>query len=774
MSNKNPVSYQMSVLISLASLLPSWLTSIVLPLEPPTIESTLATETQTSDPVVTSTISDDSIPEIFARELKDVDNLEALRTLIQSLGIALHQKKEYVRQPLQHMLEKEWQLELIQTFLFDPFFENGASQKWREMYMYLSKISVAQERLHALLGFSVEAIRLGLVSPREIKSLLRLMPRIRTADAILGNLPAISEWYHKILDAISASPVVSLASLGTRSKRWLVKGSINAPYWEHAPLLLWGICPKNPSSTISFSNSLEKWLQMRLVDAPNGDISLPLKAVMEFFTRLNDGDLLKGAIDASTFLISHATSVPAGEQHVEAWIQQLRKVKLTLVISRSSIERSYIGSTYGVGNHLFRASKQQAILIRLWTLQKLGVTDLEALGSAVRSFWDELNQTSSPASLPLCDLIASIQSLGLVNNETNLLLTICLRHLPSPEAGLVPLPKMVAETQIEETSSRISRVSFDQLQGFAKSKMLSMSPIFAFVDNENWWYLSGNLQPILRHVSESLNENFDMFIRTGRFLIFQEPFASLMIMRILRFNIPFKMALSMSRVHVDSGLPRGSGLITRAQAALGKQKGWENERRSRSLYGSEDDVEGSHFIRGAPNSGYKSPRDSSKKFTLTPGGALEAMEILAAAFAVTTVLSPRQAFRRVWQCYYILKRYKAPLRPVITRCLWHAGVKRYGQRGCSKTQLRWITQQIAQVEGREVAEALIMNRYSSSVDPTFWEEAQIGDDSLVVDHDVLTEARSWVAMDEAEAVVDHCSEGRHARGAMQTVSGRDD
>lgn len=653
------------------------------------------------------------------------------------MEISLHQNKQYVRQPLQLMLHNQWPLDQVRAFLFDHFFDNNVSRKWREIYLHLSNNVVAEETVDALLNLSVEAIRLGFIEPYEIKDLIRLLPQIKIGDKMLGKLSAISEWYSRIVGAIDSSRVLHIRFLGARFRRRFIRASINAPFSQDTPSILWRICPKNRKSPYSFPSSLVKWLQRRSFGPKDGDLSLPLSAVLKIFRQINQTDLVKGAVDCSTCLISHSTSVPFGERHLRAWVEQVSLLRERIHMSELVTQSRQIDCSFGVKNNVFRVSRQQATLIQIWTLQRLGCStnDLRPL---VERFWKEVQESTSPSSIPLCDLITSIQSLGLPTSEIRLLLAICSENLPLPMDGTLRLP--VAFPDFSRLNSELpsQAISFHQLQTFAKSQILSLKPIYAFADNQSWRCFSTNLQPLLKLLSERVNESFDTFVRTGRYLIFQDSFAALMITRMLRFNLSFRMALSMSQGCQAPETANAKRHMTIAKYALK----WQEQDREGEIAAAQ----------------YKNPREI-KEYTLTPNGALEATEALAAACAISPALTPRQAFRRVWQFYYILRRYRAPLRPFITRCLWHAGVFRYGAQGCSTTQFNWILQQVYRVEGRQRAELLLATgkSYLVRLDDS---NGQRGDE---LDQDTLAEAQAWVTSTMSSA--QSGSEQEHARRA---------
>ena len=78
---------------------------------------------------------------------------------------------------------------------------------------------------------------------------------------------------------------------------------------------------------------------------------------------------------------------------------------------------------------------------------------------------------------------------------------------------------------------------------------------------------------------------------------------------------------------------------------------------------------------------------------------------VAYAFASSKHLSPRTAFRRVWECYRFLRDRRAPLQPLISRALVKAGLSRplTASARLSETQVKYILSVVEQVEGLAIA-----------------------------------------------------------------------
>jgi hypothetical protein len=78
---------------------------------------------------------------------------------------------------------------------------------------------------------------------------------------------------------------------------------------------------------------------------------------------------------------------------------------------------------------------------------------------------------------------------------------------------------------------------------------------------------------------------------------------------------------------------------------------------------------------------------------------------VAYVFASSERLSPRTAFRRVWECYRFLRDRRAPLQPLISRAFVKAGITRPLKESerLSEEQVKYIISIVHQVEGPAIA-----------------------------------------------------------------------
>ena len=93
----------------------------------------------------------------------------------------------------------------------------------------------------------------------------------------------------------------------------------------------------------------------------------------------------------------------------------------------------------------------------------------------------------------------------------------------------------------------------------------------------------------------------------------------------------------------------------------------------------------------------------------TPRHLLDLIDHIAVSFATNPHESAQTAYNRVRQLWRFLRSHRVPAGPVITRCLWHAGIARQGSEGTSQTQLKWVSERVRRTEGKLIARLLMSN-----------------------------------------------------------------
>ncbi|THC92477.1 hypothetical protein EYZ11_008068 [Aspergillus tanneri] len=91
-----------------------------------------------------------------------------------------------------------------------------------------------------------------------------------------------------------------------------------------------------------------------------------------------------------------------------------------------------------------------------------------------------------------------------------------------------------------------------------------------------------------------------------------------------------------------------------------------------------------------------------------PHAALEMIHSLAISLSCSKNLSPRRAYSLIHWLYVFLLKHGAPVKPVIVRAMYHAGVIRYRQEGLhvSRTQYTYIMDCVKKAEDPQLVAVL--------------------------------------------------------------------
>jgi hypothetical protein len=221
---------------------------------------------------------------------------------------------------------------------------------------------------------------------------------------------------------------------------------------------------------------------------------------------------------------------------------------------------------------------------------------------------------------------------------------------------------------------------------------------FSLLQNDrDYEHFRINFNDALVELAESVNHDLNSFLHVFRHYIETDESAFRIIVRILKHNLALHNTLSQSwptRIAQDRAIFEAPNQLTAQQEYYTA----DVDQRSPSA---------NHIAAPLETDTLRRARGSQNNPQLDPRKVLDLVNHLAISFATSPVITPRQAVRKVYWCFEMLHRYGAPIESPITRALWHAGVSRQGKSGTATTLLRWIVQQVRNVEGDNVANMLI-------------------------------------------------------------------
>ena len=630
----------------------------------------------------------------LTERLARVHNIEELTKLLRSMDISF-QTTANARLIWRHVLSDSWPENDVLQLLYDPAFSPRRFVKWREIFKYLRKNDVG-DRYRLYLKAILHAVERGIVSPPEFASILRWLYAVKVGGSRLGETPDFYHWTSRFAQAVQACPILSFADLRTRDRKYLVFQLLEAPRKYLNRALIESICESIPSWNLFVA--VREYFQRRRKTERLSSLKTPFARTLKLFTFLNNGSVLRAIIDQTIWIYSGIPNMQEAPLQLDKWKGHIRQM---LIKDNDLAEEQNWSDTFGLQCGLFEVSQMQSILLRLWVVHILSDRNPIALRAASKSLYSILELGLFQDSIPLAKVLENLLSLSLPTGDAYPVFS--LLH----ESVREPIDRVV--TGSKELARRCDSNRFMSLidpVGFYKSTvthLISQKPISSFADIEAWYFLQENVPLLLRLMSESVNDRYGRFLDLALRMIYEDENASITILRMIKYNVHFKIALSMSRRYIHGPTYDSESISEEALfASLTKTMPQQN------LAGSGDSS--SHNLLHSPSLIRKEILASS----LNPLTVLLALEAMVAAFAMTPKLSHRQAFQRIQQCINILQYYSAPVRPSLTRWLWFISLERFGEHGFSVRQLAWITAKIREIEGTERARKFLTKLYQKA------------------------------------------------------------
>lgn len=593
---------------------------------------------------------------IFHDSLSECQSLQQIRELVRRSEINLLQTPGHSRDILKHLLTSGLAISELQDFFLDRTLHPLGSGCFEEFCDWLVSKPHTEAHLENYYVCVQKCLNVGLLSGREIQLLLSKLAcaKVVSQGTIekLGDIAAIQTWYWMMADALNSCPVFGLNDLGEKCLQQWSFGIAEAPF---APCALDTFCKVQrylaTSGRFGFKVNTVRGLVRKWIDHTQASHR----------QRLPSLDRSQQETKVANLLVTLQPSVAAKsicqitEKLVRDALKGIRQpIALdiwmqTLLRFPRSLARIVLEQRpwrQGLAeDSVIGLSSRQAIAVRLWTVTRLATQQQEP---------GHMHESGNTIQ----SLIRLFQRQ--VKPDRNFLaeLLFTLQSLP------LPSPSAVLEVVVaSDTEGLQFRGSIDKLQ--ANMIRICQSRISVFKEDVLYKNAKINLRSYLRQLAEGVNTDPEAFLRLAHDLIMKDKLSVKIITRILEHNLALSLSL--------------------AYAAAPTQTLLDWSETTTPLLTS---------ITPPP---------------LTPAVALHLVNSLARVFALSPVLSPRMAFRKVYWLYLYLHRYTwgSAIGPDFTRALWHAGVTRYKETGTSPEKVAWILSKVREVEGQEVADRLL-------------------------------------------------------------------
>ncbi|KAL2441143.1 hypothetical protein ABEF94_013509 [Exophiala dermatitidis] len=582
----------------------------------------------------------------------------------------------------------------IEAYLCDPAFHPPGTSFHLQMLPYLLARKWDFRSWHAIRDSFCKAAELGLASIMDLRAII-----IQVADA--GPMTLVKEdgrtqivksaekerFIYRILMSLSSSRVIELNDLGHEFLSGLMrKMGRSRRLTSTSQQILWKLSRWASAQDASVIGRLIiLCLRTKCRDETGEEIGQKLAdrfapidtSVLQLALLQTTGELVRLAQEDRTstymYLFYHWTGT------------------LALLGSRSGIlefsQDIWASSSASTGS----LSAEQRLIVFAWTFLALGK-----------------GRRSSPAlseRLALLELFETTLKRvpQLANREFVDRAILAIRHTPLPNRHVLlhHLSRLGDGTPVVAGTHPVGLSEVDGFHGQTFS---------LFLNQDLYQHARLNYNDVLAELAESLNQDLSLFKTLSRRMIFKNPRSFEIISRLLENNISLKIALSQAFNTLQNNEtqqfpdPPLTRTMENTHFSASKRNPQDGTRRS--------SITQERQPKGSSSSPFSAP-DSTSDFVATYPSSHEALDLvnhLAVSFATSPVTSVRAALRRVYWCYTFLHRYGGPVRPTVTRALWHVGVTRYGDSGTSRTLLHWILSLIRRTEGEDVARHLLWSQ----------------------------------------------------------------
>lgn len=585
--------------------------------------------------------------------LAQCQSLQGIRDLVLRLEINLLQEPAHSRRILKHLLSWDSKGSELREFMLDGTLHTPGSGCFEELLQWLIAKPQSEAQLKSIYACIHQCLHLGLLSEQDIQMLLTKLANVEIdlqgSLMKFGDTEAIQNWYWMMADTLNTCPIFSLADLGEKC------------------LQKWSFCVAEAPFALCALDTFRVLQQY-------------LATTNAFSFRVNT---VRGLVKK---WISYAQGAQKQHSPVLSQSQQESKVADFLTALQPSIAgKSMRHITEKLVRDVLKGVRQPGA-VDIW-MQTLSRLPWWSAGTILqhRSWRQDLGEEASACAFPLrqgivvrlwtatCLTMQAPKARPLQELEklTQLLVRLFERQLKPGEDLLaeiiftlqslpLPSPSVVLQLIVKSSAGDLHvHGSMEKLQ--ADMLRISKSRTAVFKEDDVYKNAKINLNPCLRRLAERVNTDPEAFLQVARQLIMKDKLSIKIITRILQHN----MALNLSLAH-------------------------------------------------AANPTQKQPKTTTLSTTtaspsLTPAIALNLVNSLARAFAISPVLTPRQSFRKVYWVYLHLHRYTrgSAIGPDFTRALWHAGVTRYKETGTSPEKVGWILGKVREIEGAEVADRLL-------------------------------------------------------------------
>ncbi|KAK2766285.1 hypothetical protein FQN54_007802 [Arachnomyces sp. PD_36] len=624
-----------------------------------------------------------TMDEILEQRIQNVHDLNGIKSVLRELSLDLRQEPGFSQLIFNRILERGWEVEELSEFLKDPLLNVNGAGNFVSMVEYLRTYETTTDNRHRYFKIMYEALRLGLIPLEEIALIIRLTPTIRIGSGTLRSRDqrSLGFCYKMMWDGIEACSILDPEDLGDGTLNlWLdeiAQTPSNPATLELGARIVRSMvmnsspgdgCRWAPMFMAQWMSLSTRWVVEDVQSNRSSIKDLRTDEDYRYITSLLylfNADLrVKYIIDVTEFLAFSLKEDEFRYGIMEAWKLLLAKVTdpWALLSSLRWGDIDSLSSDLAVATELnpethgFHAHHR--CLLRIWVVRKLGA-EFTRTNDQVDQVIDMTIPNQRTKLLEL--LIAQFHHLSWEWDDSDLFTSL----LNSIRDLNLPYNSIMISTAMIRARRRVPR---GMLRTFRELERGTITLTDLFSNYKSYHNSKPYFFPAYARMACNTDVTTPSFIQRAMRIVENDEEGRSCILRLLRRHTPLKIALSRSWDNQDASLPPE----------------WTKDPPSPSQ----------------PTSSPPAP---------SPAAALELLNLLALSFACSKRLPPRTSYRLVYWCYLYLMAHQAPLKPVISRALYHSGVTKYRERGQKVTTMRfqWVMGMVEKIEGPEVANRLM-------------------------------------------------------------------
>ncbi|KAL1956522.1 hypothetical protein VTO42DRAFT_7085 [Malbranchea cinnamomea] len=651
--------------------------SIFSPSPPPPPPLNPFAETQSTPPQVAS-------EKRLLSQLSRATTIEGIRSIFEAVGPSPEQLAQLSEECFDNILlayreKSQWRVADLHAFLSDPILNPRDAANFAKLVQFLVDHEVEVEELEQHASFLGRMVKSGHICHGQLVAIVKRIPNIKVHNGTLRERNP--ERLNRLLETLWDSAVTSSAirPKHVRPSLWLdilLSGKPHDSSFSAVQHILCHPCTK--MTTHQATKYIIHGLRLavskghvpaEITHSTDGKLMRYLALVTSVGERLGPkrfATCITQVTEALVFSSKYETARPSSLT-LWAWILQRIQQAHYLLLQKRVLRDVRCQRVESEG--AFEASLNHRCALRLWVVTLLGFHTSHSNSSRYHRretflfLVDRLQTSSSENSDTLTLLVDLLQDLG-------------NRGVPLTQPVVTAAARCAYRTTLNKASDASSLV--DQLVALVGPDRLPIAKLLSQFQGHKGSYPEPQYgpHPWFQRLAQSVDITSSEFID-----------------EVIR--------------HIETPSPRRSILLNILRNHTGAKIALGLSHKSPKHASTPQEKHGKPYVADTsdPATSYHTP---DGRFIPHPAACLETFHVLALVFAFSPKLSPRAAWKLTYWCYRFLASHNAPIKPIMVRALYYAGIVRFREeRRVLWGMKKFVANLVRKVEGPEVARRIM-------------------------------------------------------------------